>query len=768
LSLPSSPCPTAVSSGLRCRLPLPCVDSSDCSYGFGFSIAPAGVGSFWGFGVSGPNKCFLLADYTVAHNSTILKQMKILHLDGFKSPEEKAAYKALVWKNLLESMQTLCHACDTLKISLDSDENRARSSALLALSVNDSPLPHKSDIQALWHDTGVQKAVARSSEFHLLDSAPYFLESSERVLQASFEPNTQDILRSRIATTGIIETEFTIDKLLFRMYDVGGQRGERKKWIHCFENVTAIMFIASLSEYDQVLAEDRCLRVDQLVRLADGQSLPAGQVCAGMHLAGVRDEPLRVIGPLFPHSHPRSVNFYRVTHEDGSAYVVKQGHPITLVANRNPSLLDEQHRPSGKHAAEDELERRSSLAPWCGDFIDVPVETLADPSTFKRMLVREQGHEQLPRFCGVRSASAAQQQLVMPPLSIVGAELDALNSLACTRPSFKLVCLDGSGKIFYRSLREGDQARVALVVAHGDLKGTHATKYAYLEQSLRILALPLGEADGVVLVELPNEHGAVRESIQLMLNILRVQKLVVFGCANAATWRRANQLLRGVDQFHEFDDRVTFTFTPHGATSTLELGSGDSSFAVTVHLAPLPCSLAHVHGVEETLLSAYGVSGGAMERVSIRSIESEPGEFKYAKISVSGPEERFLLSDGTVTHNTRNRLKESLDLFEGIINLPWFKDAPVILFLNKDDLFRKKIDSVDIGIYFPQYTGGTEYSLGLKFIQDEYFARNLNETKTIYCHVTDATNTENIAFVWKATKHIILEQNLTRSGLLMC
>lgn len=80
----------------------------------------------------------------------------------------------------------------------------------------------------------------------------------------------------------------------------------------------------------------------------------------------------------------------------------------------------------------------------------------------------------------------------------------------------------------------------------------------------------------------------------------------------------------------------------------------------------------------------------------------------------------------------RNRLKESLDLFEGIINLPWFKDAPIILFLNKDDLFRRKIEAVDIGIYFPQYTGGTEYSLGLKFIQDEYFARNLNENKTIY------------------------------------
>ena len=39
------------------------------------------------------------------------------------------------------------------------------------------------------------------------------------------------------------------------MFDVGGQRSERRKWIHCFENVTSIMFLAVLSEYDQVLIE---------------------------------------------------------------------------------------------------------------------------------------------------------------------------------------------------------------------------------------------------------------------------------------------------------------------------------------------------------------------------------------------------------------------------------------------------------------------------------------------------------------------------------
>jgi hypothetical protein len=47
-----------------------------------------------------------------------------------------------------------------------------------------------------------------------------------------------------------------IDGTIFEMYDVGGQRNERKKWIHCFDSVTAIIFVAALSEYDQVLFED--------------------------------------------------------------------------------------------------------------------------------------------------------------------------------------------------------------------------------------------------------------------------------------------------------------------------------------------------------------------------------------------------------------------------------------------------------------------------------------------------------------------------------
>jgi len=40
------------------------------------------------------------------------------------------------------------------------------------------------------------------------------------------------------------------------MVDVGGQRSERRKWIHCFECVTCIIFLVAISEYDQVLYEN--------------------------------------------------------------------------------------------------------------------------------------------------------------------------------------------------------------------------------------------------------------------------------------------------------------------------------------------------------------------------------------------------------------------------------------------------------------------------------------------------------------------------------
>lgn len=98
----------------------------------------------------------------------------------------------------------------------------------------------------------------------------------------NYLPTDQDVLRSRVKTTGITyvlekvhiaiaheltftsalfpvlsETHFQIGDLKYKLFDVGGQRSERKKWIHCFENVTAIIFLVAISEYDQLLYEDQ-------------------------------------------------------------------------------------------------------------------------------------------------------------------------------------------------------------------------------------------------------------------------------------------------------------------------------------------------------------------------------------------------------------------------------------------------------------------------------------------------------------------------------
>ena len=46
-----------------------------------------------------------------------------------------------------------------------------------------------------------------------------------------------------------------IKRIHVRMVDVGGQRSERRKWIHCFDHVTSVMFLVAISEYDQILVE---------------------------------------------------------------------------------------------------------------------------------------------------------------------------------------------------------------------------------------------------------------------------------------------------------------------------------------------------------------------------------------------------------------------------------------------------------------------------------------------------------------------------------
>jgi len=190
--------------------------------------------------------------------STIAKQMKIIHLHGFTA-DERLTYKSIIYNNVVASMKALVIAAREKDIPIGANASAAadRIGAIDVQFFAGVLTPEiADDIQVLWRDSGIRQAYTRQSEFQLNDSAAYYFDNVARLAAADYVPSEQDVLRSRAKTTGIIETEFTLEKTKFRMVDVGGQRSERKKWMHCFQDVTAVIFCVALSEYDLKLYED--------------------------------------------------------------------------------------------------------------------------------------------------------------------------------------------------------------------------------------------------------------------------------------------------------------------------------------------------------------------------------------------------------------------------------------------------------------------------------------------------------------------------------
>jgi len=113
-----------------------------------------------------------------------------------------------------------------------------------------------------------------------------------------------------------------------------------------------------------------------------------------------------------------------------------------------------------------------------------------------------------------------------------------------------------------------------------------------------------------------------------------------------------------------------------------------------------------------------------------------------------------------------NRMVESLKLFDEICNSKWFTEIPIILFLNKSDLFAERIQTVNITEVFPEYKGKQEFDEASQYIQHAFTQLNENPQKEIFTHITCATNTDNIRVVLEDVQSIVLNILLTKSGLI--
>jgi len=182
--------------------------------------------------------------------TTIVRQMKIIYQKGF-SDQERVVFRDTIHNNVFTFTRLLIESYpkETLEILPENEKIAEEIYSDMDMVLTQE----KADqIKKLLQDPAI-KTVLDKRQFS--DSAHYFFENLDRIV-GNFMPTDDDILRARVRTTGVKEFVFKVQNNTFRFIDVGGQRSERKKWIHCFQDVKALIFCVALNEYDMKLFED--------------------------------------------------------------------------------------------------------------------------------------------------------------------------------------------------------------------------------------------------------------------------------------------------------------------------------------------------------------------------------------------------------------------------------------------------------------------------------------------------------------------------------
>mmetsp|Transcript_34855 Transcript_34855/g.30686 ORF Transcript_34855/g.30686 Transcript_34855/m.30686 type:complete len:497 (-) Transcript_34855:155-1645(-) len=242
--------------------------------------------------------------------TTVFKQMqKLFH--GFIDEKEMEFALDDIRENIMVDMIDLCkYNMDrgyTTKI--ESIELREICSRIASLNSIDQPnsLLTKSlskEIYLLWSSPSIKETWELRKKSHIMDNTPYFLDNVQHFANPNCIVTFDDFVRIRDQTTGIIQTEFFVEngrnKWLFKITDVGGQRAERRKWLHVFAGVDVVIYVMSLSAYDQVLYEDHNTRCwDETLNLfektAANKSFKETDFIIFMNKSDIFDEKIKVI-----------------------------------------------------------------------------------------------------------------------------------------------------------------------------------------------------------------------------------------------------------------------------------------------------------------------------------------------------------------------------------------------------------------------------------------------------------------------------------------
>ncbi|KAL6724474.1 hypothetical protein Aduo_019361 [Ancylostoma duodenale] len=190
--------------------------------------------------------------------STIVKQMRLIHSAGFNETEAIDAI-FIIRKNIVDAFHAIAVGVEQTSVDVPEGE-KPTLEQFSRHSHEIETMEEKYELQLLNNFLkleSVQLFLAQNATWPSIpDNYTYFSSNLHRILAPDYLPTSMDIVHMRKATIGVHEFAFEFKKYAIRLIDVGGQRTERRKWIHFFEDVTAVMFVASLSSYDQIMEED--------------------------------------------------------------------------------------------------------------------------------------------------------------------------------------------------------------------------------------------------------------------------------------------------------------------------------------------------------------------------------------------------------------------------------------------------------------------------------------------------------------------------------
>lgn len=199
--------------------------------------------------------------------STFMKQLVRSYGAGVVPRQLK--HSALVIRHfLVAAFREMIRYCGLHNLSFNPEEHVEA----LAFLAAEAPLSEEDQLpvaafKQLWNDRTMQGIVTQGL-VSSCETLGYFMEKIDAIADPHFVPSEEDFIMARSMTTGISENYCTYKGHRVKITDVGGQRSERRKWIHCFQDVHLIIFFASLAEYNQTLIEDpRINRMVESIRL---------------------------------------------------------------------------------------------------------------------------------------------------------------------------------------------------------------------------------------------------------------------------------------------------------------------------------------------------------------------------------------------------------------------------------------------------------------------------------------------------------------------